>query len=55
MYSWRVLDGPTRYRRGLSGERSLASCRVAKSHPFAGEARSHKAGSYKSQAESQCG
>jgi len=29
MYSWRVLDGPTRYRRGLSGERSLASCRVA--------------------------
>ena len=30
MYSWRVLEGPTRSRRGLSGERSLASRRVAK-------------------------
>ena len=43
MYSWRVLEGPTRSRRGLSGERSLASRRVAKATLFAGEARSHKA------------
>ena len=32
MYSWRVLDGPTRSRRGLSGEeKSLASRRQLRS------------------------
>ena len=42
MYSWRVLDGHTRSRGGLSGEKSLWNPAGRLHRPFAGRARSHK-------------
>jgi hypothetical protein len=44
MYSWRVLGGPTRSRRGLSGGKSVWNPAGRQRRPFAGGARSHNPG-----------